>query len=408
MRVFIAGVDGYLGWPLAMYLVSRGHEVAGADCYFRRDWVAEMGSQSATPIERMTMRLQAFRENFGTNLRFIRGNMTDYHFVWNFFRSFKPEAIVHLAEMPSAPFSMMDIHQCVFTHTNNLVGTLNILHAMRDVCPEAHLVKLGTMGEYGTPNIPIPEGFFEIEYRGRKDRLPFPRQAGSWYHQTKVHDSNNIMMACRLWGLRSTDIMQGVVFGTRIDEMGHDERLLTRFDFDQCFGTAINRFCSQAVIGEPLTPYGVGHQKRGFLPLRDSMQCLTLAVENPPGAGECRVFNQLEEVYDLTELAFKVKKVAGLMGLEVVIRNVENPRIELEDHYYAPDHSHLLSLGYQPTHDMEKELEIMLADLMTYRQRIQARSHALMPDIRWDGSRKAVHYLEKEIVEEQMALVSGL
>ena len=393
MRVFIAGVDGYLGWTLGMYLTARGHTVAGADCYFRRDWVAEMGSQSATPIRRMTERLQAFRENFGTNLQFIRGEMSDYNFVWNFFRSFQPEAIVHLAEMPSAPYSMIDVHHSVFTHTNNLVGTLNILHAMRDNCPDAHLVKLGTMGEYGTPNVDIPEGFFDIEYRGRKDTLPFPRQAGSWYHQTKVHDTNNIMMACRIWGLRSTDIMQGVVFGTRIDEMGDDERLLTRFDFDQSFGTAINRFCAQAVIGQPLTLYGVGHQKRGFLPLRDSMQCLTIATENPPENGAYRVFNQFQEVHDLTDLATKVKKVADGLGLNVEVRHVENPRREMEEHYYNPDHQHLLDLGYKPTHDTETEMAMILKDLMTWRHRIEARAHALIPDIRWDGSRRKVDFL---------------
>jgi UDP-sulfoquinovose synthase len=394
MRVFIAGADGYLGWALSLYLANRGHEIAGADCYFRRDWVAEMGSQSATPIKRMTERLQAFREKFDTNLQYIRGDLTDYNFVWNFFRSFKPEAIVHFAEMPSAPYSMIDVHHCNFTQTNNLVGTLNILHAMRDVCPDAHLVKLGTMGEYGTPNVDIPEGYFEIEYRGRKDRLPFPRQAGSWYHQTKVHDTNNIILACRIWGLKSTDIMQGVVFGTRIDEMGEDERLLTRFDFDQCFGTAINRFCSQAVIGEPLTLYGKGSQKRGFLPLRDSMQCLTIAVENPPKKGECRVFNQFEEVYNLTELAEKVRKVAETKGLKVEIKNLENPRMEMEDHHYNPDHQNLLDLGYKPTHDMEAELSIMLDDLIKYKERILARSHALIPDIRWDGSRRKVSFIK--------------
>ncbi len=230
--------------------------------------------------------MEAFRENFGQNLLFFKGDLTDYNFIENIFRHFEPEAIIHLGENPSAPYSMIDVKHATWTQTNNIVGTLNILYAMRDICPGSHLVKLGTMGEYGTPNIDIPEGFFEIEYRGRKDSLPFPRQAGSWYHQSKVHDSNNVMMACRIWGLRSTDVMQGVVFGTRIDEMGDDERLLTRLDFDQCFGTAINRFCCQAVIGEPLTPYGKGHQKRGFLPLRDSMQCLTIAVENPPPMNE--------------------------------------------------------------------------------------------------------------------------
>jgi len=393
MRVFIAGVDGYLGWTLGMYLTARGHEVAGADAYYRRDWVAEMGSQSAMPIRRMTERLEAFRDRFGTNLDFRRGDLQDYNFVLNLFRSFQPEAIVHLGEMPSAPYSMVDVHHCVFTQTNNLVTTLNMLHAMRDVCPDAQMVKLGTMGEYGTPNIDIPEGFFEVEYRGRRDWLPFPRQAGSWYHQTKVHDSHNIAMACKFWGLRSTDIMQGVVFGTRIDEMGDDERLLTRLDFDQCFGTVINRYCCMAVIGHPLSPFGKGHQSRGFLPLRDSMQCMILAIENPPDRGEYRVFNQFEEVYDITELAEKVKKVGDSLGLEVEVRHTENPRMEMEEHYYNPDHQHLLDLGYKPTRDIEAEMRIMMEDLIKYRGRIEARRYALVPDIRWDGSRRKVGFL---------------
>ncbi len=395
MRVLIAGVDGYLGWSLAVFLTSKGHEVAGMDMYYRRDWVAEMGSQSATPICRMSERLNAFRENFNKSLDFRKGDLLDYNFILNLFRSFKPEAIVHLCEMPSAPYSMVDVHHTVFTQTNNIMGTINILYAMHETCPNAHLIKLGTMGEYGTPNIDIPEGFFEIEYRGRKDTLPFPRQAGSWYHQTKVHDSHNIMFACKIWGLCSTDIMQGVVFGTRIDEMGDDPRLLSRFDFDQCFGTSINRYCAQAVIGQPLTPYGKGHQKRGFLPLRDSMQCLTLAIENPPQKGEYRVFNQFEEVYDLTELASKVKKVGESLGIKVEVRNIENPRLEMEEHYYSPDNQLLLDLGYKPTHNIEAEMKIMLTDLITYKGRIEAKQHALIPDIRWDGTRRKSKYLRK-------------
>ncbi len=393
MRVFIAGVDGYLGWSLALYLARRGHEVGGADIYLRRDWVAEMGSQSATPIRRMTERLEAFRDNFARNLVFRKGDLRDYNFVLNCFRSFEPDAIVHLGEMPSAPYSMMDEQHCTFTMMNNLIGTINILYAMKECCTNSHLVKLGTMGEYGTPNIDIPEGFFTIEYRGRSDTLPFPRQAGSWYHQTKVHDSNNIMLACRIWGLRSTDIMQGVVFGTRIDEMGEDERLVTRFDFDQCFGTAVNRYCAQAVIGQPLSPFGKGHQRRGFLPLRDSVQCLSLALENPPKEGEYRIFNQFEDVYDVTELAQKVQRVGSNLGLKVEVRNLENPRKEMEEHYYNPDHHHLLDLGYKPSHDFEGELRIMLTDLVKYRSRIEARKEALIPDIRWDGTRRKVKFL---------------
>jgi UDP-sulfoquinovose synthase len=394
MKVFIAGVDGYLGWSLAQHLTKRGHKVAGADNYARRDWVAEMGSQSATPIRRMTERIEAFRDNFGQNLQFYRGNLTEPNFVLNIFKHFKPDAIVHLGEMPSAPYSMVDAEHAIFTHQNNLFGTLNILFGMKEACPDSHLVKLGTMGEYGTPNVDIPEGFFTIEYRGRTDTLPFPRQAGSWYHQTKVHDSNNVMMACRLWKLRSTDIMQGVVYGTRIDAMGDDERLVTRFDYDQCFGTAINRFCAQAVIGEPLSPYGKGGQRRGFLPLRDSMQCLTIAVENPPKPGEYRVFNQFEEVYGLNELCSKIMKTGEKLGLQVEVRNVENPRMEAEEHYYNPDHKHLLDLGYQPTRDMDSELLILLNDLIKNKNRIEARKEALLPDIRWDGSRRPVEFLD--------------
>ena len=288
---------------------------------------------------------------------------------------------------------MIDVHHAIFTQTNNIIGTLVTVYAIKEVVPECHLVKLGTMGEYGTPNVDIPEGFFEIEYRGRKDRMMFPRKAGSWYHQTKVHDTNNVEMACRIWGLRSTDIMQGVVYGTRIDEMGEDERLLTRFDFDQSFGTAINRFCAQAVVGLPLTPFGKGLQRRGFLPLRDSMQCLTLALENPPEAGEYRTFNQFEEVYQIAELARKVQCIGNEMGLDVKINHVENPRVEEEEHYYNPDHQHLLDLGYKPTHDMDAELRIVLKDLMKYRERIEARKEAQFPDIRWDGTRRRSSYL---------------
>lgn len=388
MRVFIAGIDGYLGWSLALYMAARGHEVAGADLCLRREWVSEVGGQSAIPILSMADRHEVFLEKFEKELRFFEGDLQSYDFVRDCLDSFKPDAIVHLGENPSAPYSMIDLDHCVFTHKNNMIGTLNIVYALKELCPHAHLLKLGTMGEYGTPNVVIPEGFFEIEYRGRKDTLPFPRQANSWYHQTKVHDTNNIMMACRLWGLRSTDIMQGVVYGTRIEEMGGDERMFTRLDFDQCFGTAINRFCCQAVVRHPLTLYGQGHQKRGFLPLGDSMQCLGLALENPPEEGEYRVFNQFEEVYDLTELAQKVQKAGNSLGLNVEIQNLDNPRKENEDHFYQADHKHLLDLGYKPNSDMDAELKTMLADLIKYKSRIEEKMDSLVPDIRWDGSRK--------------------
>jgi UDP-sulfoquinovose synthase len=395
MRVFIAGIDGYLGFPLAQYLTARGHEVAGTDRYLRRQWVEEMGSTSAIPIYSMEERQAAFQARFGRGFEFREGDLLDYPFLRDFLRDFQPDAIVHLGEMPSAPYSMIDQEHAVFTHTNNVNGSLNMLWAMREVCPQAHLVKLGTMGEYGTPNVDIPEGFFEVEFRGRKDYLPFPRQPGSFYHLTKVHDTANTLFACRIWGLCATDIMQGVVFGTQIDEMGDDPRLRSRLDFDQCFGTAINRFCCQAVIGHPLTLYGKGGQTRGFLPMRDSMQCLTIAIENPPKAGEYRVFNQFEECYSIEELAYKVRDAAADIGLTVEVNHFENPRTEKEEHYYNPDRNHLINLGYQPTHDMVAELRIMLRDLVAQRERIMVKKDILVPDIRWDGSRRRSQVIEE-------------
>jgi UDP-sulfoquinovose synthase len=393
MRVLIAGVDGYLGWSLAQHLTGRGHDVAGLDNGARRRWVQEMGSVSAIPIASRSERLQAFEARFDRTLPWWRCDLLDLDAVRRIVRDWPPDAVVHLGECPSAPYSMIDIEHAIAVQVNNVAGTFALLGAMRELRPDAHLVKLGTMGEYGTPDVPIPEGFFEVEYRGRRDVLPFPRQAGSWYHWSKVHGSNNVMFACRLWGLRATDVMQGVVFGTRHAEAPEDPRLRTRLDFDQAFGTAINRFCCQAVIGEPLTPFGQGHQKRGFLPLRDSMQCLTLALEHPPAEGEYRVFNQFEEVYDVGELAEMVRRVGVELGLDVEVCNVENPRLEAEDHYYAPDHRLLLELGYVPTSDIEAELRLCLADLRPHRRRIAEHAAVLLPDVRWDGQRRRVRYL---------------
>ena len=388
MRVFIAGIDGYLGWPLAIYLTAYGHEVAGADLMLRRKWVEEVGGASAQPLADRQGRLQAFKEKFGADLDFRIGDLTDYAFVKGFFEDFQPEAVVHLGQMPSAPYSMMDQAHCVWTQQNNVINNLNLLWAIKEAAPQAHLVKLGTMGEYGTPNVDIPEGFFDVEFRGRQDRLPFPRQAGSWYHQSKVHDSHNTHFASKIWGLRATDIMQGVVFGTRIEEMGDDARLRSRLDFDQCFGTAVNRFCCQAVIGHPLTLFGLGKQKRGFLPLADSMACLRLAVENPPKHGEFRVFNQFENAYTVTELADMVKAVGAEIGLAVEIRHYDNPRAELEDHYYNPDRQHLINLGYKPTRDVKSVMRQIMLDLMDNKERIEAHIDVLVPDIRWDSSRR--------------------
>jgi UDP-sulfoquinovose synthase len=407
MRMLIAGMDGYLGWPLAQYLVRRGHDVAGADALYRRSWVEEMGSVSAIPIAPIESRLEALRDHTRQSIPFWNGDLREYGLVDRIFREFEPEAIIHLGECPSAPYSMIDREHTTFVQMNNLTTTFNLLFAMRDLAPNAHLLKLGTMGEYGTPNVDIPEGFFEVEYRGRKDLMPFPRQAPSWYHWSKVHGSNNIMFASKIWGLRATDVMQGVVFGTRADGVGDDPRLRTRLDFDQAFGTAINRFSCQAVIEHPLTPYGAGGQVRGFLPLRDSMQCLTLALENPPNAGEYRVFNQFEETYSIRDLAAVVQKAAFTLGLKVEVAPVENPRaaIERQDHHFAPDRQHLQALGYRPTHDVSSEVECMLEDLLPHRERILNHRQVLLPDVHWAGARRKVEYLSDD--EDRLSADAG-
>jgi UDP-sulfoquinovose synthase len=396
MKVFIAGIDGYLGWPLAQYLAARGHQIAGADLFLRRQWVKEIGGHSAIPVYNIDDRLSAFREMFGQSVTFHKLDLLNYALLKKSLDDFCPDAIVHLAEMPSAPYSMIDQEHAVFTQQNNVIGSLNLLWAIKESCPDAHLIKLGTMGEYGTPDIDIPEGFFEVEFRGRIDTLPFPRQAGSFYHWSKVHDSNNTMFACRIWGLKATDIMQGVVFGTQIDEMSNDPRLYSRLDFDHCFGTVMNRFCCQAVINHPLTLYGSGSQTRGFLPLRDSMQCLTIAIEHPPEKGEYRVFNQFEECYSVEELAHMVAEVGDESGLDVQIHHYDNPRKELEQHYFNPDRKHLIALGYKPTHDVKAELRIMLNDLSRHKRRILQKKDLLIPDIRWDGSRSASRVMDNK------------
>jgi UDP-sulfoquinovose synthase len=383
VNVLIAGIDGYLGWTLAQYLAGRGHRIGGIDNFLRRRWVEELNSWSAIPIASIEGRLRAFEHRFGTPPAFWDADLCNHRMVRDICRQFKPDAIVHLGECPSAPYSMIDVEHALFTQTNNISSTFSLLFAMRDFCPDAHLVKLGTMGEYGTPNVPIPEGFFEIEYRGRKDRLPFPRQARSWYHLSKVHDSHNVMFACDVWKLRSTDIMQGVVFGTRLDETRFAADLATRLDFDEAFGTAINRFCCQVLIGHPLTIYGGGGQVRAFLPLRDSMQCLGLAIEHPASRGEYRVFNQFESAHGIGHVAALVHRAAQETGRFATLSHIANPRMEREDHFYAPDRNNLVALGYVPTGDTLGEIKTMLDDLSLHVARIEEKKVALLPSVHW-------------------------
>jgi UDP-sulfoquinovose synthase len=382
MRILILGGDGYLGWPTAMHLSARGHEVHVLDNYLRRRAHRENGTDSLLPIgDDLGARVGAWKDVSGKEIAFTEGDLCDSEVPERLLRELEPDAIVHYGEMPSAPYSMASRAHAVFTQYNNVVGTLNLLFAMRDLSPGAHLVKLGTMGEYGTPSIDIEEGFIEVHHKGRTDVLPYPKQPGSFYHASKVHDSVNIQLACKIWGLRATDLNQGVVYGIHTDETRLDDRLLTRFDYDEVFGTALNRFCLQAVIGHPLTVYGRGGQTRGYLNIVDTIQCVELASENPPDAGEYRVFNQFTEQFSITELAELVARAGREYGLDVEVEALEDPRVEAEDHYYNAAHTKLLELGLQPHYLSETLIESMFAALEQYKDRVIL--DRILPRIRW-------------------------
>jgi UDP-sulfoquinovose synthase len=382
MRILILGGDGYLGWPTAMRFAATGHEVHVVDNYLRRRAHEEVGTDTLVPIlGSLPERAAAWKDVSGKEIGVTEGDLVEWELTTDLFRTFRPEAVVHYGEMPSAPYSMRDRDHAVFTQQNNVVNTLNVIYAIRDITPDAHLVKLGTMGEYGTPNIDIEEGFIEIRHKGREDYLPFPKLPGSMYHLSKVHDSHNIHFACRVWGMRATDLNQGVVYGIHTDQTRLDDRLMTRFDYDDVFGTALNRFCLQAVIGHPLTVYGKGGQTRGYLNIVDTMRCVELAVTNPADPGEMRVFNQFTEQFSVLELAQHVQKAGAEVGIDVRVEAIDNPRFELEEHYYNAAHTKLLDLGLKPHLLSETLIESMFAELERFKHR--AISDHILPRDRW-------------------------
>lgn len=387
MNIVVLGGDGYCGWATALYLSARGHAVSIVDNFARRQWDYELGVQTLTPIRPLVERLRIWRQLTGKTIELHVGDVTDYDFLASVIRTEEPQAVVHFAEQRSAPYSMIDRKHAVSTQTTNVVGTLNLLFAVREFQPDCHLVKLGTMGEYGTPNIDIEEGYIKIEHNGRSDVLPFPKQPGSFYHLSKVHDSHNMMFACRIWGLRATDLNQGVVYGTVTDEVAIDEALINRFDYDEVFGTVLNRFCVQAAIGHPLTVYGKGGQTRGFLDIRDTVKCIELACLNPAARGECRVFNQFTEQFSVLDLAKLVKKAGEDLGLKVEIDHMPDPRVEKEEHYYNARHSKLIDLGLQPHYLSDSLLDSLMNIALRYRDQID--TSILLPQVDWRAGTNA-------------------
>ncbi len=381
-KVLILGGDGYLGWPTAMHFARQGYPVAIVDNMSKRTWEAELGAAPLWNIPMIHKRVRLWKDKSGHEIKLYVGDIAQNHrFVYKVFEEFRPDAIVHYAEQPSAPYSMHSREKAVNTQINNVAGNLNVLFAMRKYTPDAHLVKLGTMGEYGTPNIDIEEGWLEIEHKGRKDRVLFPKKPGSFYHLSKVHDSHNIEFVCRTWGLRATDLNQGVVYGIETEETKIHPELLTSFHYDDVFGTALNRFCVQAVAGIPLTVYGEGGQKRGFLNIRDTLQCVQIAVDNPAKAGEFRVFNQFTEVFSVLDLAKTVQRASEALGIKVAIDNIPNPRVEAEQHYYNPKNDALLKLGLRPRNLSNELINSMLVNIQKSKDQIE--HHTILPKITW-------------------------
>jgi UDP-sulfoquinovose synthase len=385
MRILVLGGDGYCGWPTALHLSRLGHDVAIVDGFQRRSWDHELGAQTLTPIRTLPERLRAWERVTGKSIESFVGDILDYEFLSGVVSEFAPEAVVHFAEQRSAPYSMIDRRHAVFSQVNNVVGTLNVLFAIKEFQPDCHLVKLGTMGEYGTPNIDIEEGFIRIQHNGREDVLPFPKQPGSFYHLSKVHDSHNIHFCCKIWGIRATDLNQGVVYGTVTDETELDAALVNRFDYDEVFGTALNRFCVQAAIEHPLTVYGKGGQTRGFLDIRDTVRCIELACLHPPARGEFRVFNQFTEQFSVLELAEMVRVAGKRLGLNAVVDHLPDPRVEAEEHYYNAKHTKLSELGLKPHLLSDSLLDSLVNIAVRHRERVDAS--LLMPRVDWRNSR---------------------
>jgi UDP-sulfoquinovose synthase len=381
LKILILGADGYLGWPTCIYFSRRDHDVIGVDNYFRRNAAAELNCDSLIPTPTLIERAKIWKESTGRTIHVHIGDVTDYEFLISLFREYRPDAVVHYAEQPSAPYSMINRDKAAFTVQNNLISTLNIIYAVKETNPDCHIIKLGTMGEYGTPNIDIEEGWLEIEHKGRKDTFLFPRQAGSLYHTTKVQDTDMLWFYVRTWGIRVTDLMQGPVYGLVTDETGPDPRIMPHFSYDEVFGTVLNRFIVQAVADYPLTVYGKGNQIRGFLNLKDTMQCVYLSASQPAHHGQLRIFNQLTEPFSVRQLAEKVKHVGDKLGYDIKIEHIENPRVEKEEHYYNVHYTGLLDLGLKPHYLTDEIIERFFSVAENYKARIN--KEAFYKGIKW-------------------------
>lgn len=393
-HILILGGDGYLGWPTAMYFSNRGHEVTVVDNYFRRNACTELDVGMLYPLPTLQERTKIWHAHTGREIKVVIGDLTDpelmralfngrIQYAWALDPKFTgiPDTVIHYAEQPSAPYSLINYKYANITLQNNLLITNNLVWALRDFSRDTHVIHIGTMGEYGTPDIDIPEGWIEIEKNGRSDTFLFPRQAGSLYHTTKIMDTDLLWFAVRMWDLRVTDLMQGPVYGMETEESAADPRLKTIFNYDEIFGTIVNRFITQAVIGYPLTVYGRGGQTRGYLNIKDTLQCVHMSAQTPARAGELRIFNQIMETLSANELAEKTRRVGESLGYTVQIDHLENPRKEAEEHYYNPTYQGLIDIGVTPHFLTDQVMKEMFKVVAYYKANI--RQDVIFKGIQW-------------------------
>ena len=394
-HVLILGGDGYLGWPTAMYFSARGYQVTVVDNYFRRHVCDDINVGMLYPIPTLVERAEIWHEKTGYEIKVIIGDLSDPEIMRSLFtgkdltyqwcvdKKFTgvPKTVVHYAEQPSAPYSLMNYKTANFTLSNNLLVTNNLMFAVKDLSKDTHIIKLGTMGEYGTPNIDIEEGWIDIKHKGREDRFLYPRQAGSMYHTSKIMDTDLMWFGCRMWDLKVTDLMQGPVYGMETEESKIDDRLKTIFNYDELFGTIVNRFITQAVIGHPLTVYGKGGQTRGYLNIKDTLQCVHMAEKNPAKPGNLNIYNQIMETFTVNQLAELTLEAGQALGYDVNIKNIENPRVELESHYYNPSYQGLIELGVKPHYLTVDSMKEMFEMASRYKQQI--KKEIIFRGVKW-------------------------
>ena len=407
MSLLILGGDGYLGWPTAMYFSNRGYDVTVVDNYFRRNACTELDVGMLYPVPTLQERAKIWHELTGKEIKVVIGDLTDpevmrslfdgrVQYSWAVNKAFSgiPETIIHYAEQPSAPYSLINYKYANITVANNLLITNNLVWALRDFSRDSHVIHIGTMGEYGTPNIDIEEGWLEIKHKGRKDKFLFPRQASSLYHTTKIMDTDLLWFGVRMWELKITDLMQGPVYGIETEESeigaqksevggqsAEREHLRTLFNYDEIFGTIVNRFITQAVVGYPLTVYGKGGQTRGYLNIKDTLQCVHKSEQTPAKAGDLRIYNQIMETFSVNELAELTRRVGKKLGYEVEINHLENPRKEAEEHYYNPTYQGLIDLGVVPHYLTDEVMEKMFRVVGKYKNNI--RKELIFKGIKW-------------------------